>query len=243
MFYNRFEELNILDKAINGNKKAVVLLYGKRRVGKSTLVKESSRNFNGIYINFVCVKSSFQGNMKLLSKSICELFGIPKVTFENLDDIFLFIINQNKKVCIVIDEYQYLKESLKKGEVDSYFQTICDKLPSNIKLILCGSYISIMKELLEESNPLFGRFTDIIHLEDMDYYDSSSFYKSKSIYDRILYYSIFGGSPFVLENLDYDLSIKQNVISKLIHPNSVLRTHIESVMLSEIRQAFDVRIL
>ena len=201
------------------------------------------KNYGGVYINFTCVKSTFQGNMILLSKCICENFNMPKVMFETLDDAFAFIKKQNKKVCVVIDEYQFLKETLKKGEVDSYFQIICDNLPSNVKLILCGSYISIMKELLEEDNPLFGRFTDIIHLEEMDYYDSSSFYKAKSVADKILLYSVFGGSPFVLENIDYKKSIKENIIEKLIKSNSVLRTHIESIMLSEIRQAFDIRIL
>ena len=243
MFYSRVKELNILKNATNSNKRAVVLLYGKRRVGKSTLIKEAMKNYDGVYLNFTCVKSTFQGNMILLSKCICETFEMPKVMFETLDDAFSFIKKQNKKVCVVIDEYQFLKETLKKGEVDSYLQIICDSLPSNVKLILCGSYISIMKELLEEGNPLFGRFTDIIHLEEMDYYDSSSFYKAKSVADKILLYSVFGGSPFVLEYIDYKKSIKENIIEKLIKSNSVLRTHIESVMLSEIRQAFDIRIL
>ena len=113
----------------------------------------------------------------------------------------------------------------------------------NVKLILCGSYISVMKELLKEGNPLFGRFTDIIHLEEMDYYDSSSFYTNESLDEKIIMYSIFGGSPYVLENIDYDISISDSIKQKLIYSNGIFRTHIENVMLSEIRQTFDVRIL
>lgn len=243
MFYNREKELNIIRKGINSNKKTVILLYGKRRVGKSSLIREAVKDFDGIYINYTCVKSSYIGNIKLFSKSICEALEIPKVIFESLDDAFAFIQKQKKKICVVVDEYQYLKNTLKEGEVDSYFQIICDKLQNNVKLILCGSYISVMKELLKEGNPLFGRFTDIIHLEEMDYYDSSSFYTNESLDEKIIMYSIFGGSPYVLENIDYDISISDNIKQKLIYSNGIFRTHIENVMLSEIRQTFDVRIL
>lgn len=243
MFYNRDKELNIIRKGINSNKKTVILLYGKRRVGKSSLIREAVKDFDGIYINYTCVKSSYIGNLKLFSKSICESLEIPKIIFESLDDAFAFIQKQKKKICVVVDEYQYLKDTLKEGEVDSHFQIICDKLQNNVKFILCGSYISMMKELLKEENPLFGRFTDIIHLEEMDYYDSSSFYKKKSIDDKIIMYSIFGGSPYVLENIDYEMSISDNIKHKLINANGIFRTHIENVMLSEIRQTFDIRIL
>ena len=243
MFFNRTEELNTIKKALNSNKKTVILLYGKRRVGKSALIREANKSFNGIRVNFICIKSTFDGNLTLFSKCICEAFNVPRVTFETLDDAFAFIEKQQKKTCVIIDEYQYLKETLKEGEVDSLLQIICDKLSNNIKLILCGSYISIMKELTKENNPLFGRFTDIIHLEEMDYYDSSSFYNKKSLDDKIVLYSIFGGSPYVLENIDYDKSIAENIKTKLISNNSILRTHIENIMLSEIKQAYDIRIL
>lgn len=243
MFYNRIEELNKIRKGINSGKKTIILLYGKRRVGKSALIKEATKTFNGICINYTCVKSSFKGNLKLFSKSICETFDVPNVSFDTIDDAFLFIEKQKKKICIIIDEYQYLKETLKDGEVDSYFQKICDNLSSHIKLVLCGSYISTMKELMTQDNPLFGRFTEIIHLEEMDYYDSASFYKKKNIDDKIILYSIFGGSPYVLENIDYDISIADNIKQKIIRQNGLFRTHIENVMLSEINKWFDVRIL
>ena len=243
MFYNRIQELDILKRNLDSHKKAVILLYGKRRVGKSTLIKEAIKSYSGIYINFTCIKSTFQGNLKLFSKSICDAFDIPTISFETIYDAIKFIKKQDKKTCIVIDEYQYLKETLKDGEVDSLFQHICDELPNNIKIVLCGSYISIMKELIREGNPLFGRFTEIIHLEDMDYYDSSSFYNKKSIDEKISLYSIFGGSPYILENIDYDIDISENIKQKLINNNGIFRVHIENVMLSEIRQSFDVRIL
>lgn len=64
-----------------------------------------------------------------------------------------------------IAEYQYLKESLKDLEADSLMQAAIDNMGENIKIVLCGSYISIMKELLQEQNPLFERFTKILYVE------------------------------------------------------------------------------
>ena len=97
--------------------------------------------------------------------------------------------------------------------------------------------------ILQESNPLFGRFTKIIRLEELDYYDSSLFYPNLPNREKIRFYSVFGGSPFVLANLNYEKTLEENIKDLLIEQNSLLRTHIESVMLTEIKKNYDVRIL
>ena len=189
------------------------------------------------------MQSSYAGNIALLSRSICQALGLPIVNFDSIMDLFEFLKAQNKKVFLIIDEYQYLKESLKSNEMDSLMQSIIDKLTENITIVLCGSYISVMRELIEEANPLFGRFTLIMHIEEFDYYDSARFYNKLAVYDKIAFYSIFGGSPFVLENIDNESNIRENIISKLIPETGIFRTYIENVMLREIQKAYDVRIL
>ncbi|MBO4706379.1 MAG: AAA family ATPase [Spirochaetaceae bacterium] len=243
MFIARQKELSELNQELSLRRKSAVLVYGKRRIGKSTLIKEASKNYTGIVVNHLCVKSSFEGNLDLLTKSIMLSLELPEMKFATIFDLFSFINKQNKKILIILDEYQYLKESLKEGEVDSYMQGIIDSLSENIKIILCGSYIAIMKELLQESNPLFGRFTKIIRLEELDYYDSSLFYPNLPNREKIRFYSVFGGSPFVLANLNYEKTLEENIKDLLIEQNSLLRTHIESVMLTEIKKNYDVRIL
>lgn len=123
------------------------------------------------------------------------------------------------------------------------FQAIIDTLPTNIKLVLCGSFITIMKELLEQDNPLFGRFSEIIHLQEMDYLEAQLFYPDRSVRDKIALYSIFGGSPYVLAQLAGKSSIATYIKNLVIPDNSILRSHIENVALSEIRKTFDIRIL
>ena len=243
MFIARNKELSELKKEFTSTKKSAVLVYGKRRIGKSTLIKEASKDFDGIVVNHLCVKSSFEGNLDMLTRSIMISLELPEIKFPTIFDLFNFVNKQNKKILIILDEYQYLKESLKEGEVDSYMQGVVDNLSPKVKIVFCGSYIAVMKELLKESNPLFGRFTKILRIEELDYYDASLFYSKLPVREKIRFYSVFGGSPFVLSNLDYGKSLEDNIKDLLIEQNSLLRTHIESVMLTEIRKNYDVRIL
>ena len=136
-----------------------------------------------------------------------------------------------------------MKQTKKKNEVDSYMQAVIEKLPENVKLILCGSYIAMMKELLEEENPLFGRFSLIQHIRDFDYLDAAKFYPELSVRDRVAFYAVFGGSPYVLENLDTRMTLKENIERFLLPETSLIRSHIENVVLKEIQKTFDARIL
>jgi len=112
-----------------------------------------------------------------------------------------------------------------------------------VKLILCGSYITTMKELLAEDNPLFGRFSLIQHIHDFDYYVASQFYPERPVQEKVAFYGVFGGSPYVLENLNREKSLKENIIKLLLPETGLIRSHIENVMLKEIQKAFDARIL
>ena len=222
MFLAREKELSELRTEFSSDTKSAVLIYGKRRIGKSTLIKEASKSFDGIVVNHLCIKSTFEGNLDLLTRSIMFSLDLPELKFSTITDLFSFVNKQNKRILIIIDEYQYFKESLKEGEVDSYFQGIVDNLSNKVKIVFCGSYISIMKELLKESNPLFGRFTKILFLEELNYYDAALFYPKLPIRDKIRFYSVFGGSPYVLVNLDYKKTLEENIKNLLIGKTFVI---------------------
>ena len=244
MFVGREKELSELKNQFKSESKSIVLVYGKRRVGKTRLLQEALMDYDGTVVNHLCVKSSFEGNLRLLCRSVALSFGLsPSFSVGSLYDLFDFIKAQNKRTVVILDEYQYFKESGKETDVDSMIQVVADSLPDNIKLVLCGSYITIMKGLLEESNPLFGRFTKIIHLEEFDYLDASRFFPNLPVREKIRFYSVFGGSPYVLCNLDYSKSLEQNIVEYVLEPDSIFRTYIENVALKEIQRAFDIRIL
>ena len=100
-----------------------------------------------------------------------------------------------------------------------------------------------MKELLNEDNPLFGRFSLIQHIHNFDYYEDSRFYPNLSVKDKVAFYGVFGGCPYVLENLDVEKSLEENIRSLLLPETGIIRSHIENVMLREIQKSFDIRIL
>ena len=218
-------------------------VYGKRRVGKTTLLSEAAKGFDGVVINHMCVTSTFEGNMELIYQSVSEGLGLPNIRFGSLFEMMDYLKTLDKKILLIIDEYPYLKQTKKKNEVDSYMQAVIDRLPENVKLILCGSYITVMKELLEEGNPLFGRFSLIQHIRDFDYLDAAKFYPDLSIRDKVAFYAVFGGSPYVLENLDTGKTLRENIEHLLLPETGLIRSHIENVMLREIQKSFDARIL
>ncbi len=244
MFIGREKELAMLKEELaSRGRRTAVLIYGKRRVGKSTLIQQAAQDFPGAVINHLCVQSTFEGNIELIARSVCEALSLPRMRFESLFDLMDFLGTQERDILLIIDEYPYLKQTRKQNEVDSYMQAVIDRMPSNVKLILCGSFISIMKELLAESNPLFGRFSLMLHIRDFDYRDAACFYPDLPVAEKAAFYAVFGGSPYVLENLRADASLRENLETLLLPETGLIRSHIENVMLNEVRKSFDIRIL
>ena len=125
MFVGRSTELrSLVDELKSWENKTAILVYGKRRVGKSTLISRASNSFDGIVINHICVNSSFEGNLELIYKSVSEALGIPPIHFESIFGLMEYLESTGKQILFIIDEYPYLKQSRKKNEVDSIFQLV-----------------------------------------------------------------------------------------------------------------------
>lgn len=243
-FIGREKELaELYNELTNWERKTAVLVYGKRRVGKSTLINKAADSFDGVVINHLCVSSTFEGNMELLYQSVCDALFLPKMSFDSIFSMMEYLKSTQKHILLILDEYPYLKETKKKGEVDSIMQAVIDKLPDNVKIILCGSYITVMKELLDEDNPLFGRFTLILHVREFDYLDAAKFYPNLTFREKATMYSVFGGSPYVLSLIDVKRSLEENIENLLLPEMGLVRIYIENTMLKEIRKTFDTRIL
>lgn len=244
MFVGRENELTELQSELKDWKsKTAVLVYGKRRVGKSTLINRAADSFDGVVINHLCVASTFEGNMELLYQSLCTSLSLPKMSFESIFSMMDYLKTLGQRILLIIDEYPYLKETGKKGEVDSIMQAVIDKLPENVKIILCGSYIAVMKELLDEDNPLYGRFSLILHIRDFDYYDAAKFYPDLSPREKVEMYSVFGGSPYVLGLINDSVPLEENIKRLLLPETGLVRVHVENTMIKEIKKTFDTRIL
>lgn len=231
-FVGRKKELETLE-AFLGRKGGSVLLYGKRKVGKTRLLLEALKKSPGRVVYFECLKSSLADNLEAFASSLSEAGIIPAGTyFRSFPEAFAYLNSLEGSFDVAIDEYPYLKAFEKEETVDSLFQSIIDSKLGNVRLYLSGSELSMMKGLLQEGNALYGRFSLIIKLEELNYLEASLFYPDKNPYEKAGFYGVFGGSPFVNEQIDPGKSLSENIISLILEPTSSVYAYAENLLLS-----------
>lgn len=234
MFVGRINEINQIQETIKvgGNH---VLLYGNRRVGKSTLAFKAVKNSSLPFVSFECLKTSLLNNVDAFVSSLKDFKIInDNILFSSLIDVFKYLTELNKRIVIIIDEFPYLYVKNNKDTIDSIFQNIIDNYSKNINLIIAGSHIGMMKTLVKSNNPLFGRFKLIIDLKELDYLEASEFYKNKSPYDKVAFYSVFGGSPYLLMQINPDKSLEENIINTFLNQNNIVNAFVSNGYTSDI---------
>ena len=235
-FIGREEELKKLNKVLNSDFLTTSLIYGRRRVGKSELIKYALREKDAIKIYYECKEVQEKSNVNGLSEILSEVMNLPKLSFDNFESIlkYIFELSKTKKVILVLDEYAYLKKTIM--GIDSILQSLIDsyKDDSKMSLILLGSYVDIMKNILNSSNPLYGRVDLTLNLKPMDYYDSSLFYQTFSNEDKIKLYSVFGGIPYYNKLIDERKSVKENIIDLIASDGARLENEVSMYLNSEI---------
>ena len=236
MFLKRDSELKQLKAFIDSSNTTAAMIYGIRQIGKSSLILKAIEGKENV-LYFECLDAPVEENLAQLSRKMKSQLGLPSIA---ADDIIAFFENLKafgKKLLIVLDEYQFLKRNSAAGNMDSYMQNAIDMLKgSGIKTILCGSYVTDMKELLERDNPLFNRFQLILHLKELDYYDASAFYPNLPSYDKTAFFSVFGGNPNALSLIDSSISLEENIKNLFLRDNAPLRFYIEYILFLELRK-------
>ncbi|MEF2596561.1 MAG: ATP-binding protein [Lachnospiraceae bacterium] len=214
----------------------ISLIYGRRRIGKSELIKQvlKETDITGIY--YECKQTTEKNNVDSLAELIGEAFQFPTPAFKDMEQLLQFLFKRSKQepLILVLDEYPYLRENAK--GLDSILQSVIDsnKDTSHMKLIICGSYVDTMKALLARQNPMYGRIDLTISLKPMDYYDSALFYPSFSDEDKVRLFSVFGGIPYYNRLIDSKKSIRENVIDLIASPGARLENEISMYLNSEI---------
>lgn len=233
MFVGREDELLQLNEAFSEDHSAI-LVYGKRRVGKTTLIKQALLNQEKECLYYECVKGTVQDNIDGVTRMLLDNHVLQfSTTFSSFRDVFAFLNSLPKKFIVVIDEYPYLK-SLTPGKiVDSEFQAVIDNNLANINLVLSGSHIGMMREMLKEGNALYGRFETVIRLRELSYRTAALFYLNKSAYDKVGLFSAFGGSPFILGQLRENESLEQNIVRTILSENNPVHLYAANLLLSD----------
>ena len=239
MFIGRLEELDTLHRLLEMTS-ASAMIYGKRKVGKTTLINKALEASSDKKIYYECLKAPMQENIDGFVSMLVREKVIPvQLAFKSFADVFSYLNALDGTFNVVIDEYPYLKAFTKPETVDSIFQSIIDNNLKNIRLFLSGSHIGMMKDLLEEKNALYGRFTSTLCLKELDYITAAEFYKSKSVYDKIAMYAVFGGSPYVNRALDGTKSLMENIIATLLNPTNYVYYYAENLLISDYANAIN----
>lgn len=237
-FLGRKRELEEIRSALESDSFEGIVVYGRRRVGKSELLKEAARSFEGKLIYYQASLDTPTANAISFSYVIKEAFpelviGQSSSFEEEMD--FLFSRSMKEKLLVVIDEYPYMRDG---KATDSLLQRLIDKYrhSSMMKLILCGSYVDVMKEMLQNDAPLSGRMQRKMEVTPFDYLDASGFFPNASNEDKFRYYASFGGVPYYLSFIDERKSYEENVKQLIVREGSILEGEILSTLYSEMNK-------
>ena len=235
-FYGREQQQKKLKRVLAKNELQVTLIYGRRRVGKSELIKQCLLSEDVPKLNYECKQTTEMNNVESLSTLISENFGLPTLGFGSMETLldYLFQRAEKEQLILVLDEYPYLRETV--TGIDSILQSLIDRYKdtTHLKLVLCGSYVEIMKSLLARENPLYGRVDLAIDLKPMDYYESAMFYPTFSSEDKVRIYSVFGGIPYYNRLVDPALSVRENIQELISAPGARLENEVSMYLKSEI---------
>lgn len=226
MFIGRKRELNDLKQRYESGKFEFAVIYGRRRVGKTTLINEFVKDKEVIF--YTGIESNEKENLEGLSKSIYSLsqdFGDASSSFSSFQDALetAFKIAEKRRIVFIMDEYPYIAGSYK--ALSSILQTLIDKYKNTSKmfLILCGSSLSFMEnQVLGYKSPLFGRRTCQYKIMPFEFFETKNFYNKFSSTDLAIIYGITGGIPLYLSLMNDSLSVEENIKANFLVPNSYL---------------------
>jgi AAA+ ATPase superfamily predicted ATPase len=215
-------------------------VYGRRRVGKTELLKQFAWNKDFIY--FLADLSSDQDQLQQFSERIRLFAGDESLVenpFSNWNALFAYLRNlaSKQRLIVIIDEYQYLQSSNR--AISSIVQKAWDEglKDTSIFLVLCGSYISFIEhELLAYKSPLYGRRTAQFFIEPMNFYEASSFFDRYSIQDKIRAFGVLGGIPAYLLQFDPARSVEKNIESAFLYKDAFLYNETRFLLMEELRE-------
>jgi len=218
-FINRELELDFLNEKWSKNEAQLIIVYGKRRVGKTEISIQFSKDKPHIY--FLCERIAARSQLKKFTEAVREYFKdefLPQDGFGNWETAFKYIANKNEKIAIIIDEFPYLVETDK--AIPSIFQKAWDLHLKNSKvyMTLLGSSISMMEEtVLFYKAPLYGRRTGQFLIKPFRFKELKKAFPGKSFDEILSIYSIVGGTPLYLNKFhgkNYLDVIKEEILKK-----------------------------
>jgi AAA+ ATPase superfamily predicted ATPase len=243
MFVGRERELSVLRERYDSPSFEFVGIYGRRRVGKTSLISQFVRDLPCGYCT--AIEDDASANLRLLSRAVHSLAN-PDANeeiaplYSSFSDAIdaAFAHARTRRCVLVIDEFPYLAKSY--PAFPSILQAAIDrnKDESGLFLILCGSSLSFMKEqLLGRNSPLYGRRTAQIELLPFDFFGALRFFDTMSPIDVANIYGMVGGIPLYLRQFDQEKTLSQNVERIFLDPSSMLYEEPNNLLKQEVSKA------
>ncbi|ELZ95948.1 putative ATPase (AAA+ superfamily) protein [Haloferax mucosum ATCC BAA-1512] len=230
-FVNRSDELALLRSRFDRDTAEFLVVYGRRRLGKSALVREAIRERDdAVY---------WQATEETSDVQLSSFVETARETFPVVEDIkrdweALLRALGRQDAIVVLDEFPYLIES--DDALPSKLQRVWDlHLESTgVTLVLVGSSISVMEEkVLSGGSPLYGRRTGTIDLPPLHLTDAQEFYPDADPETIVETWGVFGGTPYYLRALDPDASLAENIQSQILSEHGVLHNEPEFLLRTE----------
>lgn len=236
MFIGRIKELESLQSLYDVEGFGMSVIYGRRRIGKSTLISKFIENKKAIF--YTATKVGKERNRDLFAKQAVALLdpALENISFPSIEDVFDYISSRltEEKLILVIDELPYWAE--KDEALLSIIQKYIDTKwkDQNLLLILCGSALSFMEnKVLSEKSPLFGRRSSQIKLEAFDYKDTALFVPDYSYEDKAIVYGITGGVAKYLSMVRPEKSLDDNIKRLFFHTDGYLYDETRNLLTQE----------
>ncbi len=238
-FVGRELEIQFLLDRKTSDKAEFVILYGRRRIGKTELLRNAFKKEKAIY--FVADLGADQDQRRRFSEAINLLYPNPLLQTETPPEWesllrYIIEIGRNERVTLIVDEFPYLCSS--QPALPSILQRVWDEIgkDSKLYLILSGSLVSFMeREVLGHKSPLYGRRTGQLLLHPLPLYALKEFFPRYAPEERITTYAILGGVPAYLIQFSDKWSLPQNIEHQILNPTAFLHDEVRFILMEELR--------
>jgi len=237
LFVDREQELKVLEDAVRSRKSELVIVYGRRRVGKTYLLREFQRVFGGVYLSVNYSDRSMV--LQDLSRQLREELGVELGTYDSFREFYRAALAFAERLrgapILLIDEAQRLAGTGGLSEL----QHLWDSELSGGKclIVLSGSGVGMVERaLLSYESPIYGRATRVLRLTPFSYRVARVFMRRWSLKDRVRGYAVFGGMPAYLALIDDGKLLGENILKSILNPTSIMHHDPHYLLAMETRE-------
>lgn len=234
----RVQEMNQLERMYTSARFEFMVMYGRRRIGKTTILQEFSKTHKTIF--FSAQEKNDALNLQDFSRVVQEYFDGNFISyFANWEDALHYLgrKSQNQRTVLIVDEFPFLAET--NPSIKSILQHKIDHdwKERNLFLILCGSSVSFMlNDVMGYKSPLYGRSTGSMEVLPFDYLESAAFFPNYSEEEKLIAYGMLGGVPRYMNAFDPGRSLRENLISEILAEGAFLNDEPQTMLRMELRE-------